>query len=376
MKILAIGAGSMGRRRLRDLIALRAGEVMLYEPAVERCREVAARFGIRGFTDPEAAFGSDPDVVSVSVPPALHDGYVARAMAGSKHVMAEVPFAFDLVAMERVAAEAARYPAVLGISHAIRYYPPYRLVHDLVAQGRIGRPLYLEYSLGNYLPEWHPYEDYRSFYASDAALGGAGMDMLLHELAAIRWWLGPIRAVQARFAKLSSLEIKGPDSQDILLEFESGAAGFFHHDVIERNTAGRHIRVVGEAGTLEWHQNQTELRFVEGPDNRVRQVPFSEAADWREAVDASREVAAILARGLPPSAPTREAQPDAQFRYESCYLREVRHFLEAVRGEHPFTMSSAAEELDSVRVFHAILRSASEGRRVAAAELAARSAAP
>ena len=367
-RILAVGAGSMGRRRLRDLIALNAGEVILYEPATERCREVAARYGIRGFTDLETAFKENPDVVTVSVPPALHDNYVARAMAESKHVMAEVPFAFGLEAMERVGAASRQYPKILGISHTIRYYPPFRLIRDLIHSERIGRPYYLEFSLGNYLPDWHPYEDYRKFYVSDVGLGGAGMDMLLHELAAIQWWLGPVRSVYAQFTKLSDLEIQGPDNHDIMLEFERGTRGLFHHDIIERGTPGRHVRIVGSSGSVEWHQWMPVVRVVEGRESQMREVPFSEAADWSEAIAASRESAAIVAGSPLPSGRLPE-EGDAEFRYESCYLRELRHFLDAVRGERTFSMANVDEELHNVRVFHAIRRSAAEGRPVAVAEL-------
>jgi predicted dehydrogenase len=364
LKVLAVGGGSMGQRRLRDLLALSVGDVILFELQPERCAKIAAKFGIRSFTDFEQALAENPDVMTVSTPPTFHDLYVKQAMERKMHVFAELPFVYNEEVMERVAAQAKDYPAVLGISHTLRYYPPYRLIHDLLRAGKIGRPLYLEYSLGNYLPDWHPYEDYRKFYASDSRLGGAGLDMLLHELAAIQWWLGPVESVFARFSKLSDLEIKGPDNHDILLAFESGTQGYFHHDILEQGTQGRHIRIVGDAGTVEWHQNQTEVRLYDSATGRARNVPFSEAADWKEALEASRWMRAILAQTQAEGdyVPGGESAP--QYTYESNYLREMRHFLEAAQGEAPYTMVNVFEELQNVHTFHAILRSAKEGREV------------
>ena len=169
MKILAVGAGSMGRRRLRDLLALEAGEVVLYEPQADRCYEIAARFGLRGFTDFEKALAEKPDAMTVSTPPALHDRYVQKAVDLRIHVFAEVPFVLDPEVLGAITATADDYPSVLGVSHTMRYYPPVRIIHDRILSGHIGKPLYLEYSLGNYLPDWHPYEDYRRFYASDVS---------------------------------------------------------------------------------------------------------------------------------------------------------------------------------------------------------------
>lgn len=364
MKFLIIGAGSMGRRRLRDLLALKAGEVLLYEPQVDRCREISATFGVRGFTDLTEALAQEPEAMIVSVPPALHDAYVQKAMGRRMHVFAEVPFVFDLKPLEAVAEQAGTYPSVLGVSHTIRYYPPYRIIHDLIHAGRIGKPLYLEYSLGTYLPDWHPYEDYRKFYASDASLGGAGMDMVLHELDAIQWWLGEVDSVYARFSKVSGLEIRGPDGCDVLLSFEAGARGYFHHDLLEQGTVGRHIRIIGDGGTLEWHQNQPEMRVFEGASRTARNVPFREAADWPEALETSRLMRDILAKTSARSG-GKVVVTEEGYTYEANYLREMRHFCDAVQGKGPFTMGTVAEELQTVRAFHAILQSAGQGREVA-----------
>ena len=365
MKILVVGGGSMGRRRLRDLTHLNSGGVALFEPIPERCREVSAAFAVPGFTDFEQALATRPDALVVSTPPALHEPYVRRGVRERLHVFAEVPFVLNAEALaEIVAADGGS--RVLGISHTIRYWPPFRLVHDLVSDGAVGSPLYLEYSLGNYLPDWHPYEDYRKFYASDAGLGGAGMDMLLHELSPVQWWLGPLTSVHARFSKVSRLKITGPDCHDILLRFARGAVAFLHHDVIERGTLGRHIRIVGEDGTIEWHQNQPAIRLYSGQENRQREISFDQARDWTAAMEASVEVAGLLGKQSVQSGHIPAAAAPS-FTYESCYLREMRHFIQAVTGKEPYSMTSIVEELATVRAFHAALKSNEEGREIVVA---------
>jgi predicted dehydrogenase len=361
MKILSIGGGSMGRRRLRDLTYLTGGDVILFEPVEERCREISEVFGVPGYTSFEEALAQKPEAITISTPPALHEQYVRRAVEMNLPVFSELPFVLDVKSLAEIEKTASSYSGVFGISHTIRYYPPFRLIHDLLRQGRIGKPLYLEYSLGNYLPDWHPYEDYRKFYASDVRLGGAGMDMILHELSPIQWWLGEIETVYARLSKLSSLEINGPDNHDVLISFANGTKGFFHHDVIERGTIGRHVRIAGEDGTIEWHQNQPTIRVFRGDQNH--EVPFEEAADWDEAIEASQEMSNILAQqrarsGQPPSATT------GSFTYESCYLREMRHFLDAASKRAPYVMTNIQEELQTVKTFHAIVRSSEEKREI------------
>jgi predicted dehydrogenase len=364
MKILAIGGGSMGRRRLRDLTHLNRGEVILFEPNRERCEQVAAGFGVRGLHDFESAWAQKPDVLTISSPPTQHEPYVRRAIAHKLHVFAEVPFVMDEALLSEVAGSAKTYPGVIGVSAAPRYYPPFRLIHDLLQQGRIGRPLYFELSLGNYLPDWHPYEDYRNFYGGDQTQGGAGMDMLLHDMNPIEWWMGKVQSVFARLTKLSSLDIKGPDNHDILLTFASGCRGYFHNDVIEQGTNGRHVRIAGEEGTIEWHQNQPWVRCFDGREKRAQELPFDQAADWDQALAASRQAAELLARQKVRSGSIPTEGTAAQFTYDSCYLREMQHFLEAVEGQHAYTASSPADELHGLQVFNAILRSDKLSREV------------
>lgn len=368
MRVLQVGAGSMGRRRMRDMRTLGA-DVFLYEPQSDRCQEIAEKFSIPGYTDLDQAFNQQPEAIVISTPPALHAGYVEEALRRKLHVFAEVPFVYDVDVAKKIYDVAPTYPSVLGVSHTIRFYPPIRLIHDLLQEGRIGNAIYIEHSLGNYLGDWHPYEDYRKFYASDVKLGGAGMDMILWELSSIHWWMGEVESVQSRFGKVSPLEILGPDVHDVLLTFKSGAQGFLHHDIIEQGTLGRHVRVIGDAGTIEWHQSSPEVRVYDGRKKTTEMVPFSHAAEWSQSLEASAKQQEVLAAstvqtGVSGGVGTAASTSGQSYIRESDYLREMTHFLSAAQGKTPYTLKTIGEELHDLKTFYAILESVETGTKV------------
>src|SRR5579872_6918164 len=96
MKFLVVGCGSMGRRRIRDLKRLGAGEILAFDPDDSRLQEVCSKHGIETFTTFQEALKKDPDVFVVSVFPALHAQYVKTAVETGKHVFCEAPLAIDL----------------------------------------------------------------------------------------------------------------------------------------------------------------------------------------------------------------------------------------------------------------------------------------
>ena len=114
MKILVIGGGSMGRRRLRDLTYLHPGGVLLHEPVAERCKQVSEAFGVRGFTGLDEALEQRLDTLVVSTPPALHGAYVRRGLEAGLHVFAEVPYLLDYDELKQVAANSGEQVLAIG----------------------------------------------------------------------------------------------------------------------------------------------------------------------------------------------------------------------------------------------------------------------
>jgi predicted dehydrogenase len=167
----------------------------------------------------------------------------------------------------------------------------------VIEQRRIGRILGFDATVGQYLPEWRASGAYRDSASARQELGGGALLELSHEIDCARWLVGEIRTLSALSGRVSDLEIDVEDWADLVVEFQSGAIGHIHLDMVQR-TPCRSGRVVGTDGTVTW----------DAMANRV-QLYLSATRRWEDAYAAEC------------------------WNSNEMYLEEIRHFLDCVRGK-------------------------------------------
>lgn len=107
-KVLQIGSGSMGTRRLRDLTSRSDVQVALFETREDRRTAAIERFGIRCFDSLDDALAWGPSSVVISTPPHTHPAYVEMALQHGLHVFSEAElFPYRFREVERMTAEKA-----------------------------------------------------------------------------------------------------------------------------------------------------------------------------------------------------------------------------------------------------------------------------
>ena len=89
MKFLIVGLGSMGKRRIRNLKYLKAGEIIGFDTMEARRKEAEEKYGIKTFDDFDKAKKEQPDAFIISTPPDLHVKYAMEAAKHNKHFFME-----------------------------------------------------------------------------------------------------------------------------------------------------------------------------------------------------------------------------------------------------------------------------------------------
>lgn len=261
VRILIAGLGAIGQRHARNLRAIAGDrlELLAYRrrrlshvvtDRLERddTRNVEEELGLAAFDDLDAALGAKPDAVFVCTPSSGHIEIALRAAQAGCHLFIEKPISHSLDGVEelRHAVGAQQLVALVGCQW--RFHPAVRWLREILQAQTLGPLVRAEIDYGEYLPDWHPYEDYRTSYAARAELGGGVVLTQIHDYD-LAWWLfGPPRTVAATGGQLSDLDIDVEDTVDA--QFEGGGVPVTIRQSFASRPPRRTISVDGENGSV------------------------------------------------------------------------------------------------------------------------------
>ncbi|MCV0393565.1 MAG: Gfo/Idh/MocA family oxidoreductase [Nitrosopumilus sp.] len=256
MKILIVGLGSMGKRRIRNMQYLRQEEIIGFDPREDRCKEVLEKYGVRSFQDINQALKEKPNAMIISTPPDLHMAYAKIAIKNNIHFFTEASVVQD--DMLEVIKMLEKNDIVGLPSCTMRYHPIVKMIKTILEKNIIGKPLSFLYHSGQYLPDWHPWEDYRKFYVAKKETG-ACREIVPFELIWLTDLFGKIKTVSGHKSKVSHLEVDIDDIYNILLEFENGMESTLTVDVIARFPF-RQLKILGEKGVIlaDWSEKNVK----------------------------------------------------------------------------------------------------------------------
>ncbi len=131
----------------------------------------------------------------------------------------------------------------------MRFFQPLQKAKELLDAGRVGRLVTARSFTGVYLPDWHPYEDYRSFYMAKKDQGGGVLLDECHAFDWMQWLCGPITAVSAVVGTFSDLEVETDDVCEALVRFGPRVVGSIHLDMVDRS-ARSEVELIGTESTV------------------------------------------------------------------------------------------------------------------------------
>lgn len=277
MNVVVIGLGSMGKRRIRLLKEHQDIDIYGIDSNQERCNEVAEKFGAK-------CFGSIADAVKnekincafVCTSPLSHSAIINECLKNNLHIFTEINLVSD--GYDENIKLAKEKNLVLFLSSTFLYRKETQMIIDKV-KDRNSKLNYI-YHVGQYLPDWHPWESYNNYFIGNPKTNGC------REIMAIDMpWLitafGKIKNVSAVKSKNTNLNISYNDNYLITIEHETGAKGVFAVDVVTRKPI-RHIDVYGEDIQISWNGTPDSLIEYDIQDKTSKQIAIDNASEHVE----------------------------------------------------------------------------------------------
>jgi len=170
MKFLIVGLGSMGKRRIRCLYSIGYSDIIGYDIRSDRLEEASSKYKIKTINSIDEINLKEVDCIIISTPPDIHNYYIKLAI--SNKIPAFVEASVVLEGLEELNDLSRNKKVLIGPSCTMKFHPAIKDIAEIINSGKFGKVSNFSYHSGQYLPDWHPWEDVKDFYVSKKETGG------------------------------------------------------------------------------------------------------------------------------------------------------------------------------------------------------------
>ncbi|MDB4037931.1 Gfo/Idh/MocA family oxidoreductase [Candidatus Thioglobus sp.] len=285
MKALFIGLGSIGQRHLRNLISLTTDvELMAVRssrtvPVLSNTNQVISNislheyYEITEFESLDTALLLKPEMVFVTNPTSMHVEFTRKALISGAFVFIEKPISHNSDGIkELMELEDSFGKNKICVGYQFRFNPALKMLQELIKEKVIGNIVGAQLMNGEYMPGWHPYEDYRVSYAARQELGGGALVTQIHDFDYAIWLFGKPSRVFAVGGKLSDLEIDVEDSVQVLMQCKNIPVSI-QLDYLQWPPR-RDIFITGDKGSIHCNLSSMELIVNQREEGTTKKHKF------------------------------------------------------------------------------------------------------
>ena len=291
MKALFIGLGSIGQRHLQNFLELRPtyspvlayrtsnSEKIIKNGIILTNKKFSEYYMLNEYFEIDQALNENPDIAFICNPSSLHMETAIKIAENNINFFVEKPLSINTNGINDLTDLIIEKNITNMIGYQTRFNPIINEVKDVLMSMDYGRVINAEFSWCTYLPNHHPYEDYRNGYAARKDLGGGVVTCLSHELDLIQWFFGVPISVYAAKGGSSKLDMDVEDDiaaifkcknidnvfpVNLHLSFVQGfeKRGFsilFQDALLNCNLVKNEIQIIGHDNNLKYQNNYNDL---------------------------------------------------------------------------------------------------------------------
>lgn len=275
MKTLVIGLGSMGRRRIRLIKQYDCTiSIVGIDLSEDRRRQAEEMYSISAYADlSEALEREHPECCFVSAAPLAHSAIINQCLQAGCNVFTELNLVSD--GYDENVSLAKQKGVILFMSSTQLYRAELQYIKSCI--NKTHHKCNYIYHVGQYLPDWHPWENYQDFFVGQIRTN-ACREIMAIEMPWLVDTFGEINNIYRQKSKNSTLDIKYDDNYMISMEHEKGHKGFLCVDILCR-TAIRYLEVFSEEIYIKWSGTPDSLYEYRDSEQILKQVILYDKID-------------------------------------------------------------------------------------------------
>ena len=324
---LIIGAGSIGQRHIKNLKKIGVDNIVALRSKKGHFKKLPEALKVVEVDNWEEAIASSPDVAIISNPSSLHIETARKIVDHVKGVFIEKPLSDSTNECQQLIDILNEKKVVSFIGHNMMFHPIVENIIKFYNENDIGEVVNIQCQVGQWLPDWHPYENYKNAYYARKDLGGGVALTLIHEIHLALELAGLPVSVVGEVSKYNKLDLEVDVCSDLMIKHKTGAVSQIHLDYIQQ-PSHRSGLITFEMGWLSYDFTRIELIGQKKSDDA--HVIWS----------------------------------DKNYDYNKAYIDQMIEFVcfvEEGRLKHKYDAESSVE---SLKVVESLLESSNSGKKV------------
>jgi predicted dehydrogenase len=259
--LLVIGTGSIGKRHIENFKKY-FKNIDIADTRIDRLNEVKKKFKIRKYfrNYKKALISENYKAAVISTPPNSHLRIAAECEKKNISVFIEKPLGMNEKGWKSLANKFKKKNLISYVGFCHRHINFTKEAKRILDSKKIGKICGANIRWGSYLPDWHPWENYRTYYMAKKNQGGGALYDECHGIDLLRYFLGEISEVSALVGNTSELKISSDDSAFLNLKMKKGFYAQINFDLYSRFPRVS-FEIIGSKGTVIWDRVECTLKI-------------------------------------------------------------------------------------------------------------------
>jgi len=314
-----VGYGSIGKRHVNNILSNTKSEIIICTK--QENLALLDRKRVKVFGSLSKCLLEKPDIGFITNETVYHIPTAIKLAKEGLDLFIEKPLSNsmkDIVTLKNIV---KRKKLIVQLGYNLRFHECVNKICKLVKQKKIGRIISIQAENGSYLPDWHPYEDYRKGYAGKKKLGGGIILTQIHDVDYLYWIFGNPKSIFSISGKFSDLDISAEDYSASIIQFKNKITAELHLDFFQ-GPEYRKCKIKGTKGIIFWDSINNEVELY---DNRKKK--------WISILKLKN------------------------YERNQMYIREIKHFLNCVKNRNR-TINSLDDGIKTLGISLAMKKSA------------------